>query len=200
MIRAIRDSISPNCIFVLSLGPLPILAFSLAMNAPQFGHSADPFLSYFLINSLCFPFICTGFVASLFIRAHWRIKWIQEYNGDLAVCFIALLEKRIIGMIDASIPKCPEKRHTCEFGMSVLKEFRNQGLGSILIDRVTDWALSKSVERLELCLFSHNAPAIALYRKKGFVEEGRRIAQIQLTNGKRVDMILMAKQISSFKS
>jgi ribosomal protein S18 acetylase RimI-like enzyme len=52
------------------------------------------------------------------------------------------------------------------------------------------------VERLagrwqSLGVFPHNEAAIALYRKFGFVDEGRRSEHIRRTNGERWDLIEM---------
>ena len=38
-------------------------------------------------------------------------------------------------------------------------------------------------------------PAIALYRKNGFVEEGRRIQEVKMADGRYVDDILMYKLV-----
>jgi RimJ/RimL family protein N-acetyltransferase len=40
-------------------------------------------------------------------------------------------------------------------------------------------------------VFGHNAAAIALYRKSGFVEEGRRIRHYRRANGELWDSIVM---------
>jgi ribosomal protein S18 acetylase RimI-like enzyme len=40
-------------------------------------------------------------------------------------------------------------------------------------------------------VFAHNAAGISLYRKCGFVEEGRRSAQYRRASGERWDSIVM---------
>ena len=124
-----------------------------------------------------------------------EVEWLEARNGENAVCFLALLEERVIGIIDAAIPQRTELRHTCELGLSVLGEFRNQGVGSALLDTLTQWALAKSVLRLELSVFSHNTPAIFLYNQKGFIEEGRLVGQIRLPSSRHVDRVLMVKHL-----
>lgn len=51
------------------------------------------------------------------------------------------------------------------------------------------------VEKLALAVFATNLPAFALYRKNGFVEEGRRIKEVKLADGRYVDDILMYKLV-----
>jgi GNAT superfamily N-acetyltransferase len=43
-----------------------------------------------------------------------------------------------------------------------------------LIDAVIEWARSNDVHRLLLDVADHNAPAIALYLRKGFRPNGKR--------------------------
>ena len=45
--------------------------------------------------------------------------------------------------------------------------------------------------QFSLDVFAHNAAAIALYRKFGFVEEGRRVAQYRRSSGELWDSIVM---------
>ncbi len=54
-----------------------------------------------------------------------------------------------------------------------------------------EWARDVGVRRLKLGVFETNERALALYRKLGFVEEGRLKGEVVL-DGKPVDEILMA--------
>jgi putative acetyltransferase len=47
------------------------------------------------------------------------------------------------------------------------------------------------VLRIELTVYTDNAPAIALYRKFGFVDEGRRVKQFRRANGELWDSVEM---------
>jgi len=53
------------------------------------------------------------------------------------------------------------------------------------------WATSVGVEKIVLSVYPHNRGAIALYRKFGFVEEGRLARQSRKSYGYE-DEILMA--------
>jgi RimJ/RimL family protein N-acetyltransferase len=52
------------------------------------------------------------------------------------------------------------------------------------------WARGIGVVKLELTVFPHNEPAIALYRKLGFREEGL-IGRRYLIDGRYIDAVLM---------
>ena len=54
-----------------------------------------------------------------------------------------------------------------------------------------DWARERGLHKLSLSVFPHNAAAIALYRKFGFVEEGRLVKQYRRKSGELWDAIEM---------
>jgi ribosomal protein S18 acetylase RimI-like enzyme len=78
-----------------------------------------------------------------------------------------------------------------EIGMQVARPWRGRGVGSALMDVVIARARDHGLHKLSLSVFPHNAAAIALYRKYGFVEEGRRVKQYRRANGELWDAIEM---------
>ena len=58
---------------------------------------------------------------------------------------------------------------------------------------VERWAESVGVRKLELHVFPHNEPAIALYTKLGYITEGHRTLHYRRPDGSYADAILMAK-------
>jgi RimJ/RimL family protein N-acetyltransferase len=61
-----------------------------------------------------------------------------------------------------------------------------------------DWAIQSGVvEKIELNVRASNTRAIALYKKMGFVEEGRLKNRIKISNDRYIDDILMALNITS---
>lgn len=71
--------------------------------------------------------------------------------------------------------------------------FQRRGIAdalmTALIDRAENWM---QMTRLELEVYVDNAPAIALYRKHGFVEEGR-LRSYAFRDGAYVDVYPMAR-------
>lgn len=78
-----------------------------------------------------------------------------------------------------------------EIGMTVARERRGVGVGSALLAAAIDWARERGLHKLSLSVFAHNTAAIALYRKFGFVEEGRRVKQYRRSSGELWDAIDM---------
>lgn len=78
-----------------------------------------------------------------------------------------------------------------EIGMLVARGWRGRGVGTALVAAAIEWAQARSLHKLTLSVFPHNEAAIALYRKFGFVEEGRRAKHIRRANGELWDLIEM---------
>jgi RimJ/RimL family protein N-acetyltransferase len=78
-----------------------------------------------------------------------------------------------------------------EIGMAVARDWRGRGVGSALLAAAIQWARENGLHKLILGVFPHNVAAIALYRKHGFVEEGRRAKQYRRASGELWDSIEM---------
>jgi len=78
-----------------------------------------------------------------------------------------------------------------EIGMAVARDWRGRGVGSALLAAAIEWARERGLHKLSLGVFAHNAAAIALYRKFGFVEEGRRVKHYRRASGELWDAIDM---------
>jgi RimJ/RimL family protein N-acetyltransferase len=59
------------------------------------------------------------------------------------------------------------------------------------VQSAIDWARGHGLHKLCLEVFAQNAAAIALYRKCGFAEEGRRVRQYRRASGDLWDTIMM---------
>ncbi len=100
---------------------------------------------------------------------------------------VALAGGQLVGFIHVEA-----SRHGFgEFGMLVDRGWRGRGVGSALVQASIGWARDQGLHKLCLEVFAHNAAAIALYRKSGFVEEGRRIRHYRRANGELWDSIVM---------
>jgi ribosomal protein S18 acetylase RimI-like enzyme len=78
-----------------------------------------------------------------------------------------------------------------EIGMAIAREWRGRGVGSALMEAAIEWARARGLHKLSLGVFAHNAAGLALYRKYGFVEEGRRIKHYRRQSGELWDSIEM---------
>jgi ribosomal protein S18 acetylase RimI-like enzyme len=113
-------------------------------------------------------------------------------SADNAIYLVAEAGGRIIGLLNCKGGHRQATRHSVVLGMSVDKEWRNRGVGSMLMRRAVEWAKNSGVvTRIELNVFVQNEMAIHLYQKFGFEIEGRRRNAL-LRYGKYNDDYLMA--------
>jgi RimJ/RimL family protein N-acetyltransferase len=111
----------------------------------------------------------------------------QEFAASPGRSLVAVASGAIIGMIHVG-----ESRFGVgELAMLVEREWRGRGVGSGLVAAAIDRARTEGLHKLTLDVFPHNAAGIALYRKFGFVEEGRRVGHYRRASGELWDSIVM---------
>ena len=114
-----------------------------------------------------------------------------QFTASIAESIVAVADGQIVGMIHTTV-----SRHGFgEFGMLVNREWRGSGVGSALLQATIDWARDQGLHKLCLEVFTHNTAAIALYRKYGFVEEGRRLKHYRRASGELWDSLVMGLQL-----
>jgi ribosomal protein S18 acetylase RimI-like enzyme len=86
--------------------------------------------------------------------------------------FIAVCDGCVIGWCDISSLDRPVFAHVGSLGIGVLAAYRGQGIGKKLMQAAIQQAEQKGLTRIELTVREQNKPAIALYKKLGFEEEG----------------------------
>ncbi len=64
-------------------------------------------------------------------------------------------------------------RHRADFGIAVSKAYWGLGIGKALTEACIECAKAAGYFQLELHVAAENAPAVAMYKKVGFVEYGR---------------------------
>ena len=100
---------------------------------------------------------------------------------------VAVADAQIVGSLHLE-----QSRHGFgEIAMAVAREWRGRGVGSALLAAAIECARQRGLHKLSLDVFAHNAAAIALYRKFGFVEEGRRIKHYRRASGELWDALEM---------
>lgn len=123
-------------------------------------------------------------------RQPYREKWERWMRDPRFGLFVALDGTTVAGNI--SVVPDPDG---FEIGMLVALAHRGKGVGTALLQRAVEWAEEHDIATLHLTVFPHNAPALALYRKMGFVEVERQIARIRRRNGEAWDVIHMHKSL-----
>ena len=103
---------------------------------------------------------------------HTTRTYVQQNIREHWPHFVALSEEKVIGWCDVTSIDRPVFAHIGLLGIGVLAAYRGQGVGEALIRTALKAAQEKGLTRIELTVREHNKPAIALYKKFGFVAEG----------------------------
>ena len=102
---------------------------------------------------------------------------------------VAVAGGRIVGMLHVEV----SHHGFGDVGMLVERGWRGRGVGSALVQAAIGWARGQGLHKLCLEVFAHNSAAIALYRKSGFITEGRRVQQYRRASGELWDSIVMGR-------
>jgi L-amino acid N-acyltransferase YncA len=110
-----------------------------------------------------------------------------QFAATIAGTVVAVADGQVVGMLHVEAT-----RHGFgEVGMCVDRGWRGRGVGSALMRAAISGAREQGLHKLSLEVFAHNAAGIALYRRAGFTEEGRRIRQYRRSSGELWDSVIM---------
>lgn len=112
-------------------------------------------------------------------------------TGDLCLYIKGICNDQIVSVLTFRRSNRPRLRHLGEFGLSVLRDYWGQGVGTAMLKCLIDWAETTDVYKIELRVRQDNAKAIALYKKIGFQEEGMRKSALYV-HGKYFDELHMS--------
>ncbi len=109
---------------------------------------------------------------------------------------LAFADQTLIGNVAIELGKLTQ-RHIGSLGISVRKNYRGQGIGSLLMKTVLKQASTQlpGIEMVKLTVQKPNKIARKMYKKFGFKEYGLLPNGVKLEKGYR-DHILMFKKIS----
>jgi RimJ/RimL family protein N-acetyltransferase len=105
---------------------------------------------------------------------------LEEYaRRENCVCIVAARpgpppgKQPIIGSITLVGGRGRRTAHAADLSMGVNRVAWGRGIGGVLLDAVLTWArASPMLRRVSLSVYSENRVAAALYRSRGFAEEG----------------------------
>lgn len=122
-----------------------------------------------------------------------------EQSGPHHEIFVAQLPTRqIVGSTELLIDiSNASRRHVGLLGICVHRDFRDKGIGKIMLNDLINYAERwQQVRRLELIVWEDNRVAQALYKQFGFVVEGAMRAY-GLRDGRYDTALMMARLLES---
>lgn len=120
-------------------------------------------------------------------------EWLKKMEaGDQAVV-IAFSDDKLIAITDVSRGTRREK-HVGTIGISIHKDFRQEGIGTRLMEVMIECGKKMNLRLLLLHVYEPNEHARYVYKKVGFNEVGR-VPEGTLFHGEYIDNIIMTKRL-----
>ncbi|GAA4913491.1 ribosomal protein S18 acetylase RimI-like enzyme [Stackebrandtia albiflava] len=125
-----------------------------------------------------------------------QVVFFDAERRPVDIHFVAEHAGRIIGYIRlAPAANNPESAHVLLIpGLAVDPAARGRGAALRLLEHVAEVAAARGARKIMLYVFATNDAAIRLYRRAGYVEEGRMRDQLFI-DGRYIDSLLMAKHL-----
>ena len=120
------------------------------------------------------------------------VAFVEGNIRDQIPQFVALDADEVVGWCDITPYRFEGMKHNGELGMGIVPGYREQGLGSRLLELALAAATERGITRVCADVFASNMRARALYRRHGFIEEGIR-KHVRILDGKSDDIVSMAR-------
>lgn len=122
----------------------------------------------------------------------WRNRLAEPPEGIYSL--VASVDDEVVGSLGLrTFPNRPRRGHVGQIGMAVRDDWHGKGIGTALMEAAVELADNwLNLARLELTVFTDNAPAIGLYQRFGFTTEGT-LADYVFSDGEYVDCFAMAR-------
>lgn len=95
--------------------------------------------------------------------------------------FVATIDSEIVGFVECYISSTPnvpvfKKRKWVQLSLIIVKdEYRLLNIGTLLFEKVKEWAKENKIYEIELIAYSFNSKAISFYENKGFKEISKKM-------------------------
>lgn len=105
---------------------------------------------------------------------------------------VAAVEGMVVGIASLEVGE-QRRRHSAWLELAVRDDYQGRGVGAALLEATVELAEGwLGLRRLELVVFTDSMPAIALYKRFGFVVEGT-LRQYAMRHGQLADVYAMAR-------
>ncbi len=94
-------------------------------------------------------------------------------KSDNQIFLLAEIDGKVIGISSVLASDKKRIKHIGNLGLSIQKDYWGLGIGSHVMQALIAWAKdTKIIKKIDLSVLTDNNPAIALYKKFGFEQEG----------------------------
>ncbi|MGX1265382.1 RimJ/RimL family protein N-acetyltransferase [Rossellomorea marisflavi] len=125
-----------------------------------------------------------------------QFKSFLERIGNTSTILAAEESGEFVGYVMILTESTRKTSHRAYMVIGIREDWRGKGLGKSLIWEGIQWAKERSLTRLELTVVTDNKPAIALYKRMGFVIEGTKRQSLYI-DGQYHDEYYMAQLLEA---
>lgn len=121
---------------------------------------------------------------------------IERYQSENnSMLLLAVSEDSIKGNVDLTGSWRKKMQHTAVIGMGIHSQWQNQGIGTLLLQNVLNWAEENQIlKTIWLEVYASNTLGIALYKKMKFKKSGT-IPNFFIEKEVFVDKIIMSREV-----
>ncbi|WP_435362128.1 GNAT family N-acetyltransferase [Haloarchaeobius sp. DFWS5] len=116
---------------------------------------------------------------------------VRHNERENRVFFVATVDDEAVGWLHVEAVHAPMMDHTAELTVGILEAYRDNGLGSTLMDRGLDWAREQGYQKVYQNLPATNERAIEFLEDEGWAVESTRKGHY-CVDGELVDEVQLA--------
>jgi RimJ/RimL family protein N-acetyltransferase len=157
----------------------------------------DAMLSY--INELIEEDTYIGMYGEKLTRAYeqeFLNESLKEIKEGVKRHIVVEVNGHYVGSAEVRAAHLRRKNHTADIGISLAKEFREEGIGTALMQVIIQEAKQMGLRILTLGCFENNPRALHLYERMGFITVGI-VPEAIYFKGKYVGEVIMCLNIAN---
>jgi len=127
-------------------------------------------------------------------EAEWLSRILVGVEGGVVISTIAEIGGKIIANGEVTRGKYKDTRHHGHMGLTVIREYRGQGIGRRIIETLVQESRRAGLRTLEVEFLAVNEAARRAYEKTGFKQAGI-IPRKVFRGGKYFDGLIMSREL-----
>jgi Acetyltransferase (GNAT) family. len=129
------------------------------------------------------------------VTVEGRLDWFYQHNPKTRPLWLAVYEGKTCGWVSLqSFYGRPAYQATAEISIYLEENYRNQGLGKKILNKVMEECPRLGIETLLAFVFGHNEPSLRLFVHFGFEKWGFLPAVAKL-DGMDRDLVILGKKV-----
>ena len=117
----------------------------------------------------------------------------NDLAEGIGLRIVAERQNEVVGYLKLDPGRYESVARTARLQMAVRSDLRGKGIGAELLRHAIGWAEGGALDRIEVFVRENNPRAMALYKRFGFVEEGRLRQRVRLADGRRIDDLVLGR-------